>query len=442
MAVYYVDDQTGNDANDGLDNIGVGLATATWTEATLTLTQAGHGYTFATGDVIYISAGTGVTVGRFEVASSTANTIVLVGNSIIPDVGNAVNFATEDQSAGDITSSDGPWITIDKVMVGLGNGDHAWVRATASYTETVVLDTFKAAWSTPVIFEGYTTTPGDGGKVTIDGGATRASGFTTTQVGGTNYVFKNFIITNHTAAGVSFDAIDRITWKNCEFIANGTTSGPGILSGVLHLFENCKFNDNTLDGVACQSGAIFVGCEFMRNTLEAIDAAGACVALYCTFFSNGSNALSGGAANDVYTIMANCTVDGDGKDTLIGLTLNSAFRSVGAVVNCIFYDCVTGINFANEEAFISRNNLLNANTANYDNGAGTYSGEVLTAPDFVNEVAGADYSLNAGSPAETAGYDAHSVNGTAISADIGALQRIDSAGGGGLLMPNKRGGKQ
>ncbi len=441
MAVYYVDDQTGSDTNDGLDNIGVGLATATWTEATLTLTQAGHGYTFATGDVIYISAGTGVTVGRFEVASSTVNTIVLVGNSTIPDVGNAVNFATEDQAAGDITSSDGPWITIDKVMVGLGNGDHAWVRATASYTETVVLDTFQATWSTPVIFEGYTTTPGDGGKVTIDGSATRASGLTTSVAGNTNYVFKNFIITNHTGAGVAFNAIDRITWKNCDFLANGTTNGAGIIAGILHMFENCKFNDNSLDGVACQSGAVFVGCEFMRNTREAIDGGGTVVALYCIFFSNGGHAISCGAANNVLTIVANCTVDGDGKDTLDGLSNNSAARHIGCVVNSIFYDCAAGIQFSNKEAFISRNNLVNSNTADYADGAGTYSGEVTGAPAFTTEAAGADYYLNSSSPAKDAGYDGNEVQGTATGMDIGAVGRIEVASGG-LGGANKRAGKQ
>ncbi len=350
-------------------------------------------------------------------------------------------FYVESGHAGsDAGTAANPWLTIDQAMVGLGNGDKVWVKATANYTETVVLDTFQAAWDNPVVFEGFTTTTGDGGKVTIDGGATRASGLTTTVAGNTNYVFKNFIIQNHTAVGVSFNAIDRIIWKNCEFIDNGTTSGAGILSGTFHHFENCKFNDNTLDGIACQGGAIFVGCEFMRNTMSGIDGAGHTIALFCRFFSNGDHAMDCGAANEAMTVMVNCTVDGDGKDTLDGLSNNASFRHTGAVVNCIFYDCTTGIQFSNEEAFISRNNLLNSNTANYADGAGTHSGEVTGAPNFVDEAAGADYSLNAGSPAETAGFDAYLMNGTAISTDIGALQRIDSAAGGMLTHPGTSGG--
>jgi len=320
------------------------------------------------------------------------------------------------------------------------DGDKVWVKASASYTEVVDLDDHQAAWDSPIVIEGFTDTEGDGGKVTIDGGAARASGLITSVAGNTNYVFKNFIIQNHTSHGVDFNAIDRITWKNCEFIDNGTASGAGILCGVLHSFEECKFNDNTLDGVACQSGALFVGCEFMRNTQAGVDAAGAVFVLFSNFFSNGEDAVNCGATNDVLTIMANCTVDGDGKDTLGGLAQSGAFRHFGAVINSIFYDCTTGIEFTNEEAFISRNNLLNANTGNYSGGAGTYTGEVTAAPSFTNEVAGADYSLTSGSPAKSTGFDASSVNGTNQGMDIGAVQRIEAVGSGLMTHPGTSGG--
>ncbi len=333
-----------------------------------------------------------------------------------------------------------PWLTIDQAMAGLGDGDKVWVKATADYTETVDIDSHQAAWATPIVIEGYTDAEGDGGKATIRGGFARAYGIIETGLAGnTNYVFKNFIIKHHTANGVHLNDVDRFTWKNCEFINN---TGAGAYVGVLHAFENCKFNSNGNDGCICQSGAVFIGCEFMSNVLSGIDATGAVYAIFCTFFSNGSIALDAGATNDLITLMVNCTVDGDGKDTTAGFALNVAFRQFGAVVNSIIYDVGTGIDFANEDAFISRNNLVNSNTANYANGASTFDGEQTDAPVFVDEVAGADYSLDDGSPAIAAGFDAHDVNGSTQSADIGSLQKdYSGAGVGGLLInPGTSGG--
>ena len=329
-----------------------------------------------------------------------------------------------------------PWLTIDQAMAGLGDGDKVWVKASANYTEVVDIDAHQATWDTPIVIEGYTSATGDGGKVTIDGGAARASGIVESGfAGNTNYVFKNFIIQNHTSHGVDLNDVDRFCWKNCEFIDN---TGAGAFVGVLHAFENCKFNDNGDDGCICQGGGIFVGCEFMRNIVSGIDGSAAACAIFCTFFSNGAKAMDCGAVNDVITLMINCTVDGDSKDTTDGLYQNPAIRHFGAVVNCIFYDCASGIDFSCEEMFISRNNLVNANTADYTSGAGTYTGEQTGAPAFTDE-ASQDYSLGAGSPAREAGYDASTVVGDSSKVDIGSRESTKT---GGLLMANKRAGKQ
>jgi hypothetical protein len=332
-----------------------------------------------------------------------------------------------------------PWLTIDQAMAGLGDGDKVWVKATASYTETVDIDGHQATWNTPIVIEGYTSSTGDGGKVTIDGGAARASGIVESGfAGNTNYVFKNFIIQNHTSHGIDLNDVDRFTWKNCEFIGNGTVSGHGALVGLLHAFENCKFNSNSADGCACQSNGIFIGCEFMSNGGSGLDGSGTTLAVFCTFFSNGTTAMDSGASHDVVTLMVNCTVDGDGKDTVNGLNQSVAFRHFGAIVNCILYDCTNGIDFSNGEAFISRNNLVNSNTNNYINGAGTYSGEVTSAPAFVDE-GSQDYALTVASPARDAGYDGSILAGGTQRMDIGSMESTGPGGPGGA---NKRGGKQ
>lgn len=60
-----------------------GFTAATWTAATLTLTKTGAftSYTFRNGDMIYLSAGTGHTVGWYRIASRTSNDAVVLASA-------------------------------------------------------------------------------------------------------------------------------------------------------------------------------------------------------------------------------------------------------------------------------------------------------------------------------------------------------------------------
>lgn len=108
MAIYFVAaaaDYLGNapsDSNDGRDPAGFGLTGATFTNSTKVLTKTGAftNYTHQTGDVVYISGGTGVTAGLYEIASKTdADNIVLVA-----DIGGT--------NPTDVSSSSGPFATL------------------------------------------------------------------------------------------------------------------------------------------------------------------------------------------------------------------------------------------------------------------------------------------------------------------------------------------
>jgi hypothetical protein len=101
-----------------------------------------------------------------------------------------------------------------------------------------------------------------------------------------------------------------------------------------------------------------------------------------------------------------CTIDGDGKDTDNGITLGGA-SVLAIIVNNVIYDCTTGLNSSagdRGERVISRNNLVNANTTAYVNMA-IFTGELTSAPQFTNEVGGADYTPAAGSPLINAGLN-------------------------------------
>jgi hypothetical protein len=301
-------------------------------------------------------------------------------------------------------------------------GDLVYVKASANYNETATID-IVGTNSNPITFEGYTTTPGDAGQATIHGQSARASGILDSIAAARcHYVFKNFRITGHTSSGVITDQ-RHLHWKNCKFDTNGT-AGIQCQSGT---FEACEFSDNSGSGLfATTAGPIVcVGCKFYRNGGAGSDTAGLITLLVgCEFFSNSTTAIDAGGANDTLLALVNCVIDGDAKDTTVGVSTNVSFSPFLTVVNSIIYDCVTGIasNLLGGNK-ISRNNLVNSNTTDYTNYS-TLTGEVTTAPSFVDEST-QDYTLNAASPAKNTGYDIG-----AVGMDIGSRQLVDSGGSG------------
>lgn len=309
------------------------------------------------------------------------------------------------------------WLTIDKAMNTVIAGDKVWVKADGNYAELATVDTVGTP-TAPVVFEGYTTTTGDGGRATITGSSTRAncvasnvSILSTTRV---YYIFKNFRMTAATAEG--FLSIGQnYTFKNCKFDTNGTAG----LQARSILCEACEFSANGTRGCNVQAGlGVFVGCQFYDNGTVGLEGNVHLVIVSCIFFSNGSQAMSIGSTNLIAAVI-NCTIDGDAKDSTFGIEFNTP-DAFTALVNNVVYDCGTGISDTNGdggELVISRNNLVNSNTTAYTNAA-TFTGEITSAPQFVDEVAGADYHPATGSPLIDAGYDG------GVSMAIGAVQPV------------------
>ena len=430
---YFVSATNGNDVNDGLDNTGAGLATATWTESVFTLIQAGHGYTFAAGDVIYISAGTGATVGLYEVASSTVNNVVLVETSTLPRVGNASDFAAGDLATGDIASSDGPWQTIDKAMNTVAAADDTVVfcRNEATYSESPAIDTAITSTAQTCVFEGYGTTLGDDIQITMVGKLTDTIA---TRI---HYCFKNIIFDANSANAncVELGSYE-IMFRKCKFL-NGTANGAACSGTGSTWFWDCDFNDNNTDGVIVGNLGAFFNCRFYRNGTAAIDGGGNVLCWNCTFFSNGGNVIDGGAGNETHVIVINCTIDGDAKDSQAGVVHASSARGMTAIINSVLYDCIKGDFVHSGDRDLILNSLYNSNTTDHDGTGSDQEGTLITAaPDFVDEVAGADYTLNSGSPAVSAGHDEDD------NMDIGSHQRPAGGGGGGgmIVHPGTSGG--
>lgn len=327
-----------------------------------------------------------------------------------------------DANAGTSAGAGNAWLTIDKAMNTVAAGDKVWINNVNTYAELATIDTAGTV-AAPIEFEGYGSVTGDNGIATITGSSARTNCIADSVVANTRifYLFKNFRFTAATADGVLTDSNATI-WKNCQF---DTNSGDGFQGGYA-MFENCKFNNNSVKGLNHDRGNIgCIGCRFYNNATDGINSiagvANSLVLLFCEFYSNGSNAIVCGGANDNLCVIVNCTIDGDSKNSNNGISFNTSFRQCAMVCNNIFYDCTTGVSFPDQDNFyISRNNLVNANTTDYSNFS-TFTGEVISAPGFNNE-GDNDYRPSTSSPLIASGYDANVIEGYATAIQIGALE--------------------
>ena len=439
MAVntYFIDTSTGSNSNDGLDEVGINLATATWTAATRTLTQVGHGYTFvANSKVINITGGTGATTGLYEIESATANDIVLAASTTLEDVQGGATLSGIDLGSGNITSSDGPWLTLTFGNATKVNGDLLWVRA-GTYAEAFDLN-YAGSSSNGIRWEAYTDEIGDyldtvGGSVIMDGESTRASAITDSNSGAKYTTFRGFQFIAHTSHGCFIDVADAITWDNCTWASNG---GHGFAGDTDNVFIRCTFTANSDAGINADDDIVMIACKSEANTNQGFEVdTGIC--LFNFLRSNGADAIEMGVLNLGPRVIVNNTIDGDVKDTGTGIDLSNSFSTTGVVVNNIVYDCVNGIRFATPNRYVpSSHNLLNSNTSNYTGNGGTWNNEVTGDPDLTGA------TIGAASPAKGAGLDYNYLNESPSLVDIGALQTGAAAGGGGglLVHPGTSGG--
>jgi len=188
--MYFVSNAspTGNDGNDGFDVLALGSTGDTWTHATLTLTSTGHGLSPSAGEIMYISSANAGNAGWYTVASNDSNDIVMTALVAGVDIGS-------DQT--DIATSTGALLTIDAGCNKIDAvGNKLWMKGGTSYTERADIDTAGTSIA-PMVFEGYTTIPGDGGRITIDGSGSNSYGIGQTITSGQAYlVVKNVRVTN------------------------------------------------------------------------------------------------------------------------------------------------------------------------------------------------------------------------------------------------------
>ena len=325
-------------------------------------------------------------------------------------VGNNENLGTS-EGAGNA------WATISYAVSQVSAGDQVWVKGGTDYTETTARPVgLSSAWIT---FSGYTTTPGDGGKATID-----ATGETygISAIGPPISVYarwENIIIENATSYGASCGNDGYDAWINCEFNNNG---GGGVL-GNKTTFVGCSATGNTGIGISTGYGSV-VNCVSSGNSTDGVKSN---AVFGCELISNAGIAIQG--TNFCPAFCCN-TIDGDNDDTTIGIQTISYQNSI--MINNIIYDCATGISVAtNSSGHEVSNNLLYANATNFTNIPAEHDNLTTDAPAFTDE-AGGDYTLASGSAARNAGADASGTSSPGM--DIGAHQSADAGGGGSRVI--------
>lgn len=391
------------------------LTSSNATSGSPTVSSLSHSFVTAdVGNLMYISAGTNWTVGRYQIVS------VAGGN------------ATLDRACGSSASVSGGTYAVGGALLSpsiacglsLVAGNIVYVKA-GTYTITSASTNTAAGCvnlSNGAILEGYNSTPGDLGTPPL----LQASGISTftlvTVANNSDCIVRNISVDGANLTSSRGFAIGRalgykLTAINCtnSGIANNTgvplllfckvsgcSSQPAILNGRCYW---CEAYSNTITGISTSSDCYY---SLAYNNSGAssdgivLTAAGT-TALGCTAYNNGRYGMSATPATGCY--MQNCISESNATRgfSLVG----------GYIIDCYAYNNTT--NFS-----LTGNPVI-------QQGSITGSASALTNP------GSGDFSLNANNPGgaqcKGTGFPGAFPAGTSTSYnDIGAIQH---QGGGG-----------
>lgn len=308
----------------------------------------------------------------------------------------------------------------------------------------------------PVAFQGYTTTFGDRGRATIDGGTTGASYVLLTVSSNGGKCYRDLIFQNNGATGS----------------ANGLASS----GGNRNVYDSVVVNSVRGIGLSIGDNSVVVRCEAyacnQSNTSNCggFSVGGATLSFCVSHDNTGSNSFGFGtaAANQVVSTFVNCVADTNGG---IGFSLQGT-QQISQVISCTSYNNTSdGIRISSSAggaAYVQNSILSNnggwginnssavtcgiTNNAYLSNTSGQVTANVasvfyndggvtLSGAPFTNAASG-DFSLNntagAGASCRGAGIGTFPTTqggyGSTLGyPDIGAVQHQDAGGAAGML---------
>jgi hypothetical protein len=356
-------------------------------------------------------------------------------------VGNDSNLGTSEGSGN-------AWATINKAATTAAAGDTVNIKASATYTLTSA-QTFTNsgnATSGPIIYRGYTTTPGaDDGRPLITSATNSVHLFNIGAKTGLKFQHLKF---THTAAtrghgivsATSGNAFD-IAVIDCEFDGvQDAINGDNVVSFLINtiVVDRCKIRAN-------RHGTYNAGSTLIRNSLiyecgtngiyttvgqnQAVIQIVDSVIRDCSVGINYSPSIGSILSLDHTVIYSNSSH---------GIEKNSNVIATFALCNCILYgNGGWGITVASGQLVEAENcaNAYGSNTSGNRNGWSAGAGDVALSANPFTAPGSDDFSLNntagGGAALRNAGFPGVSHFGTGY-ADIGPLRHQDAGGGSGI----------
>ncbi|MFQ5492235.1 MAG: right-handed parallel beta-helix repeat-containing protein, partial [Phycisphaerae bacterium] len=305
-----------------------------------------------------------------------------------------------------------------RIVVGANNYNSAstsWTNRDAA-DKTINVDSATPGTATNYVKVSGWTDETTEGQVTLDFDSAvivGSNGFTVTV---SYYVWKNIHVTDCDIDGWDVSAIRHVFYM-CKASANGV-NGWDTSWGIV--WTRCEAANNGGDGI--EGSGVFAYCELHDNTALGSGGGGDSNTIVSTIFDGNTG---DGASVDDYNMLVGCLFE----DNNNGLSISSA--NVGnSFVNCGFTNSA-GYGVANATGYL----ILEINCGYYGNGTGTVQGtiavqanRVTTDPTFT-DAANRDYSIGTNWKAQgEGGYPSGASTGYV---DIGAVQRQETAAGGG-----------
>ena len=340
-----------------------------------------------------------------------------------------VDTANGSDSNGGLSEGDA-FATIQHAVDTAAANSTIYVEGTGNYNEEVIVD------DKDMTIIGYSSTPGDNGRVVIDGQSTRTTCITmkNTSVSNADFVFRNFELKNATGDGLLLQrntgGANSKNWiDNVSAHDNG---GHGIHinwngGNTLQPVTRCFAYDNTGDGFHCGTNSplpIFAFCKAIGNGGLGIDGASKGAAAYCLSHSNTDDNFG------PLGVLINCTSDDSGSDGWVNYS-NNGFSTA---INCGFTNNgAYGIRNAGTNQLLLFSVGVNSNTtANYLDTPRLNIGEVTSSPSY-NDQPNDDFTLSQSSAWKQQSLVVGLEDGSELTySDIGAFQINVTGGGGGL----------
>lgn len=397
--------------------------------ASTTLTSATAAFTSALiGNIIYLQGGTGALAAtRRQVISVTNATTIVLDATVATGTGITMNIGGCLASLGESGRN----------KIG---GNIIWIKA-GTYTITSSTQNVSGgrwSFSDNIHMEGYQTTRGDRGTKPVI--TTSTTNFVMIDIpagNGSRSLIRNLAFDGASAATVraisTIGGVDSCTFTN--FASTSCLSGAGNA-----LLVNCSATANTSTNVfIVVAGDRIIGCLAYGNTTtgSVFSMGVGSTAINCIAYNNTVGATFAAIQSNEGTLVLNCV---SVNNSSYGFKNNAAANG-----DVRYFGCIAQGNGNNGFNIVATsNNIQLLNCAGWNNTGGDVSslgtgvfnsntGFVTGTATFFVDVATLDFRLNSnssGTACKGTGFPGVSAVGTGY-ADIGALQSLAGAGGGG-----------